>query len=153
MHGLWTSTITASELCVHALLLLPLIPPLDLCLLCAEDVSVTAAAGLAQQVSDTADEAPATFIKPAHPFDRPRLNLKPRSQPLEIGAKEPQAAQESDLEAHRRRLQLQPRSLPLPAAMPAKEADHRPRRLQLQARTKPLAGKLPALSDGRLAGM
>jgi hypothetical protein len=101
-------------------------------------------------------------VKPAHPFDRPRLNLKPRSQPLAIDSKAPQAAQEQDLpssgssaehmEAHRRRLNLQPRSLPLPSAAPARDAaDQRPRRLHLQARSKALAGA--PLAQGWQLGM
>lgn len=102
-----------------------------------------------------------TFVKPAHPFDRPRLNLQPRSQPLPSAPPAADRAGSGQLSERtdsgslageeRPRLKLQPRSLPMPSdAARSQENGGRPK-LNLLPRNKP-AGMHTHVYHLRVAG-
>lgn len=80
------------------------------------------------------DEGPA-ILKPNHPFERPRLVLKPRAEPL--ATDRDAAGGESENSAARPKLNLLPRTKPLEELAVAPKEPERPK-LNLLPRSKPL---------------
>jgi hypothetical protein len=118
----------------------------------AQARSTLVAGEISEEAAKAIDSNGAAIIKPSHPFDRPRLVLKPRA------SSELPRPSDSTTSAGRPRLSLQPRSMPL--AEPARDDPNRPK-LNLLPRSKPVESECaPAAeqeaewkrSDGASAG-